>query len=139
MTKNIQNKIEFLLEAPLEILHQESMEWLNTIDFWKDEITFLNHLLTGKTSLFPNLKNSIDGKVILNYLQNVSSDTLSDIKLNVQAHEGYLAKLLSDDKLSQEAYRSKHKNVLQKMRNFEKELKEIKFKVFDFVKKQAHK
>jgi hypothetical protein len=139
MAQKTTNISEFLLEAPLETLHQESMEWLNTIDFWKDEITFFNHLLNGKTSLFPKLLSSIDGKAIENYLHNVSSDTLADIRLNVQAHEGYLAKLLSDDKLSQEAYRSKHKNVLQKMKAFEKELKEIKLKVFEIAKKQVHK
>ena len=35
-------KTEFSLGAGLDVLHFESREWLDTIDFWKDEIRFFN-------------------------------------------------------------------------------------------------
>ena len=47
-TKTLNPKTEYLLGAGLDVLHFESREWLDTIDFWKDEIRFFNDLLKHK-------------------------------------------------------------------------------------------
>lgn len=41
-------KTNYLLGASLDVLHQESKEWLETIEFWLDEMKFFDKLL--KTS-----------------------------------------------------------------------------------------
>jgi hypothetical protein len=33
-------KMEYLLDASLQALHAESLEWIQEIDFWKDEMIF---------------------------------------------------------------------------------------------------
>ena len=38
-------KTELLLGASLDVLHQESREWIDTIAFWKDEIKFFSNIL----------------------------------------------------------------------------------------------
>ena len=37
-TTNLKNT--FLLGASLNILHQESREWMDAVEFWKDETRF---------------------------------------------------------------------------------------------------
>ena len=44
-TTTLNPKKELLLGAGLDVLHQESHEWLDTIDFWKDETRFFANLL----------------------------------------------------------------------------------------------
>ncbi|MCK5441193.1 MAG: hypothetical protein KAJ23_04820, partial [Maribacter sp.] len=41
-------KAELLLGAGLDVLHQESREWQETIAFWKDETKFFANLLRKK-------------------------------------------------------------------------------------------
>lgn len=41
-------KTELLLGAGLDVLHQESREWQETIAFWKDETRFFADLLQKK-------------------------------------------------------------------------------------------
>jgi hypothetical protein len=38
-------KTEYLLDASFEYLHNESLEWLNEMDFWRDEMAFFQKLL----------------------------------------------------------------------------------------------
>ncbi|MBA3706528.1 MAG: hypothetical protein H0W84_11715 [Bacteroidetes bacterium] len=41
-------KSKYLLDAGLEILHEQSIEWLNDIEFWHDEIAFFYSLVIKK-------------------------------------------------------------------------------------------
>ena len=47
-TKTKNPKIELLLGAGLNVLHQESREWLSTVAFWKDETRFFTDLLNKR-------------------------------------------------------------------------------------------
>lgn len=49
MNKKTSNqKTDFLLGVGLDILRRESMEWLDTIYFWKDKTKFFADLLQKK-------------------------------------------------------------------------------------------
>lgn len=52
MNTTISNpKEKLLLGAGLDVLHFESREWMDTIDFWKDEVRFFEDLLKKKESI----------------------------------------------------------------------------------------
>ena len=42
-------KSTYLLEAGLDVLHEQSIEWLNEIAFWRDETAFFYSLVAKKT------------------------------------------------------------------------------------------
>mgnify|MGYP001812991661 CR=1 FL=1 len=80
MKMKISNPKTVLLGAGLDVLHFESMEWLDTIAFWKDETRFFNDLLTKKET-----KVSEYGKMLQN-LDNIHEnlyDYLSDDIMSV--------------------------------------------------------
>ena len=52
-----------LLGASLDVLHQESREWLETIAFWQDETKFFANLLNKdkkKTSEYTEMLKNLD-------------------------------------------------------------------------------
>src|ERR1035438_7363 len=58
------SKSDYLLNGSIEILHRQSMEWLNEIDFWKDEIAFFYALTVKKTlNGFPDNLKSQENKI----------------------------------------------------------------------------
>jgi hypothetical protein len=60
-TTSANPKTELLLGAGLNVLHQESHEWQETLAFWKDEIRFFANLLNKK-----DIKESEYGKMLKN-------------------------------------------------------------------------
>ena len=63
-TTTLNPKRELLLGAGLDVLHQESQEWLDTIDFWKDETRFFANLLQKKVT--KDGTKSDYGKMLIN-------------------------------------------------------------------------
>jgi hypothetical protein len=132
-------KTAFLLEAPLEVLHAESLEWLEEIEFWKDESAFFYALIIGKTKQNPLVFTTKESKDIEKHLIYVSAEKLDDLKMEVQAHERFLARIMDNIKLDEQLYRIRHKAVTEKMHAFEKEFKEMKKKVFLTAEKAVAK
>ncbi len=132
-------KSAYLLEASITILHQESMEWLEEIEFWEDEIIFFTALIVGNTKKFPSVLKTKEGKNIKNFLINLSIDALDDLKLEVHAHERYLSKMLDSKKQNEQLYRSKHKSIAKKVSDFESNFKQMKKTVFQLAKKTVPK
>lgn len=123
-------KSAFLLEAPLEILHAENMEWLEEIEFWKDESAFFYALIIEKTKQNPSAFKTKESKEIEKHLIYVSAEKLDDLKMEVQEHERFLAKLMDNIKSDEQLYRSRHRAVSEKIHAFENEFKEMKGKIF---------
>jgi len=42
------SKAAYLLDAGLGVLHEQSIEWLSEIDFWRDEAVFFYSLIVKK-------------------------------------------------------------------------------------------
>ena len=138
--KNITSpKKTYLLEAPLEILHSESLEWLDEIEFWKDESAFFYALIIGKTKENPAAFEAKDAKDIERHLIYVSAEKLDDFKMEVLGHEKFLARLLESARMNEQLYRERHKIIAEKMHGFEKEFKEMKRKVFLLAEKATSK
>lgn len=127
-------KTGFLLEAPLEILHEESMEWLEEIEFWKDEVAFFYKLMITKGERKPPTKSLLS---IQNQIIYFSSEKLDDLKLEIQTHERFLSRMMKAIRQDEGAYRSKHRILSKNVSEFEKQFKEMKKKVFLLVKKKT--
>ena len=129
-------KSDFLLEAPFEVLHEESVEWLDEIKFWKDECAFFYALIIGKTKESPLLKTK-PAKEVERHLIYISVERLDDIRMEVESHEKFLSRIIDSKRIDEQLYRKRHKAISGKFRAFEKEYKEMKKKIFALAKKKG--
>jgi hypothetical protein len=129
-----QPKMEYLLDASLQELHIEGVEWMNDVDFWKDEMTFFYKLLHKKTSnkAFPTKELAAMEKELI----RISSDKLDKIRDAVQTHERSLAKVLRTTSLQDEAgYRETHRRLLKEIYEIHVLIRKFKNDVFSFFKR----
>ena len=126
-------KTEFLLGAGLDVLHFESREWMDTVDFWKDEVRFFNDLLKKKEV---SKKNDPEYEMMLKNLDKVHTDLFDDLEVSIVEHEQLLSRIeLAEKGLSDDDYREKHHEISLRMADFTKEFKAFKRVVFDYTKK----
>ena len=135
MKQLISAKGTYLLEAPLEILHEQSLEWLQEIEFWKDEAAFFYALILRKSKEATPLLKTKQAKDVEKHLIYVSSEKLDDLKMEVESHEKFLARIMENVKLDERLYRTRHKGISKQFQNFEVEFREMKKKIFQFVEK----
>lgn len=131
-------KAAYLLEADLEVLHEESREWLNELSFWRDEIAFFYLLMIKKVD-----KNSSDNKSKLTHIQDellrLSDKEFKELETNISEHERYLASLFENNSLADErSFREKHRVISFKIHDFEKQMRELKREIFAFVTKRQN-
>lgn len=131
-TASLNPKTQYLLGAGLDVLHFESSEWLETIDFWKDEIRFFDDLLKKKEG---SDKSNPEYERMQKNLDKVHSDLFDDLKDSLVAHEQLLSKLdLGEKGLSDDDYRKKHQHLLSRISTFKNDFKTFKRIVFDYTK-----
>ena len=123
-------KTELLLGASLTVLHQESREWLDTVDFWRDEVKFFATILDKR-----EVKKSEYGRM-LNHLDKVHENLFDYLTEDIKRHENLLARLERGEKgISDGEYREEHRRLHGSMVLFENDIKEFKKMVFGYVKK----
>ena len=94
-------KSVYLLNAGIDVLHDQSTEWLNEIAFWRDETSFYYALVIEKTLM----SVPIDSKYLIENIEkdliNITGGELDDLQKNVENHEALLSELLDrkDDDL----------------------------------------
>lgn len=121
---------EILLGIGLNVLHQESREWLNRIAFWKDEARFFGDLLDRKQII-----ESQYGQV-LNYLDKIHVALFDYLTEEIVAHQKLLSGLeKGEEHLSDDDYREKHQNLKEQMDLFTNDFKEFKKMVFGYARK----
>jgi len=129
-TKSRDPKKELLLGAGLDILHQESIEWQETIAFWRDEAKFFNNILTKKEH------QESEYTSLLKNLEKVHHHLFNFMSKDIIIHEKFLARLVKGEKgLADENYREQHKELQEKMEVFNHDFKNFKKMVFAYVKK----
>lgn len=126
-------KTQYLLMASLEVLHEQSREYLNEIDFMKMEISFFNKLLNKNAGKqFPGEQAAALGKRMIKFV----SATLPVLRKKIMEHERWLSDILKTDTLGrQESYREIHRNLTKEMRMCRETFVRLKKKVFSFAKK----
>jgi hypothetical protein len=122
-------KTELLLGAGLNVLHQESREWQETIAFWKDESRFFADLLDKKQS-----KDSEYGNMLKN-LDKIHENLFDYLSDDITAHEKLLARLEKGEKgISDANYREQHRKLSKRIEIFTNDFREFKKMVFDYAK-----
>ncbi len=123
-------KTDLLLGAGLNVLHQESREWQETIAFWKDETKFFTNLLRRKES-----KESEYGKMLQN-LDKIHKNLFDYLADDIMDHERLLSRLMQGEKgLSDGEYREKHRKLGERIELFTNDFREFKKMVFGYAKK----
>ena len=121
---------ELLLGAGLDVLHQESREWQETIAFWKDETKFFANLLRKKET-----SASDYGKMLRN-LDKIHENLFDYLADDIVDHERLLSRLEKGEKgLSDGDYREKHRGLKERIDLFTNDFKEFKKMVFGYAKK----
>ncbi|UAM97639.1 hypothetical protein K8354_15240 [Polaribacter litorisediminis] len=131
-TKIANPKTALLLEAGLNVLHFESVEWLDTIAFWKDEVKFFYKILSEKES---SEKNNSDYHRMLKTLDKIHLDLFDDLEHSIIEHEKLLSKIEQGHKgVSDYEYREKHRHIYARMDTFTNDFKNFKRVVFQYIK-----
>ncbi|MCX2763910.1 hypothetical protein [Aquimarina muelleri] len=134
MNKTLLNpKTQLLLGAGLDVLHFESEEWLDTIAFWKDEVTFFDNLLKKKET---SEKKNLEYEKMLKDLDKIYTDLFDDLEYSIVKHEQLLSRIQQGEKgLADADYREKHYHIFLRMDTFTSDFKTFKRIVFDYAKK----
>lgn len=115
-------------------LHQESVQWLSTIEFWKTEFQFFRKLISKnflRVTLVDKLQEleKFDKK-----LKHINSHELEPLDVELKKHEHYLNKLESGDSdVDDVTYRRTHTEAAQKMLAFENSMKKFKLELFQCI------
>ena len=123
-----------LLDFGLETLHEQSIEWLSDIAFWRDEVAFLYALeVKGTLKETPmNAKSRLDK--IESELEQFTGGEIDSLYNEVMAHERFLDNLLSSKREDEVGYREKHLQISEKIDSFNLRFKILKREIFDIVK-----
>lgn len=123
----------YLLEAGLEVLHQQSNEWRSEVAFWKDELSFFYKLIAkNKNNKMPSGSKSAIEKTE-GELSKIISGELDELQKEVDLHEYFLSQMLGTRKADQRDYRENHKELTIKFTGFEKRFKSLKMEIFKLV------
>jgi hypothetical protein len=128
-------KTTFLLDAGLDVLHEQSSEWLNEIAFWRDEAAFFYSLIVTKTFKSVPTTSKNDLEKIEKELIGITGGELDELENAVAEHEKFLSYLMECQDENQKSYRNKHKELTNTFNQFEKRYKFLKKEIFSFVEK----
>lgn len=129
-------KTDYLLDATLESLHAESVEWLNELAFWGDEMSFFYRLLHHKrfSKSFPTSEIAEIEKALV----KLNVEELDKMKTDVASHERLLSSVYKSATLSDDrGYREAHRKLLRDMHALQEDIRKFKKSVFSFVEKQV--
>ena len=124
-------KTNFLLGASLDVLHQESKEWLDTIEFWLDEMKFFDKLLKNQPE---GDEHKMTIREMLEHVEGIHVDFFRQLQEDVRQHERMLAIIKKNvPGASDEEYRVNHRRLKSRMDHLDKDFKSYKKVVFKFA------
>lgn len=128
-------KAEYMLKADLPILHFETVQWMEGVQFYLDEFLTFKTLI-GRKKYHDNIEQQVHNDIQRLVLINIGrlQATLKEILL----HEEYLLNFLSS-RTKDAIYREKHKQVGEKMSKLETELRTLKTEIYAFLVAKRHK
>lgn len=125
-------KTDYLLDASLETLHAQSVEWLNELGFWSDEMTFFYRLLRHKSASKAFRTSQL--AEVEKELVKLNGEQLDKVKTGVVSHEHLLAAAYKTSSLPDErTYREAHRKLLGDMHALHQNIRDFKKKLFSFV------
>ena len=125
------------IKSPIYNLHQESQEWLSELAFWRDEVAFFYHLFQSHAEEFSTDKPTAKETETKKQLLHFSSNTIDQLKMEVDAHEQFLAKLMRQASAEDHLYRMRHEVLEKKFKETENAFRVLKQAIFKMVAKHT--
>lgn len=115
-------------------LHQESVEWLSTIEFWKFELGFFQKLV-DKNFFRVTLVDKMHAlEELEKQIVHFKRHELMQLEVEIKKHEHYLNKLESGDSDADDVtYRATHQLESINMHQFVQKFREFKTKLFNNI------
>lgn len=126
-------------QKSISMLHNESKNWVSEIVFIRDEIRFLNHLLSAKyiDYLFAGLAKRIE---IFTKKIDIEKKSGEVLEATINKHEILLTDLIEKNNLlSNINYIEQHKILENEINIYLKKYKNLKKQIFEVVEKVMRK
>ncbi len=124
-------QIDYWDTINLETLHYHSREWLSEIDFWKDELRFMQNLLQKHFLFFFEKEGVTAVNELTTRLSSTLTEGLNQLEQDVQLHEKRLVALIKSSKKQREdAYRMEHGQLEDRLNQYAKHFKKVKRELF---------
>jgi hypothetical protein len=127
----------YMLNVSIQALHRESLEWLQELDFMKDEAAFFYGLIIQKLETSSGSHHAEEMKSIEDGLFSICTTKLIILQDSVNAHELYLSKMITHKTQNDAKYRSQHGTLLKEMHDLERELRELKKSILVLIKTKS--
>ena len=117
--------------ASLEVLHQESRNWLSTVAFWKDEVRFMHNLIVKNFIFFfsNDQKGSLDA--LVKKITEIEETKLNVLKAEVVNHEKRLSDHLKYQvDLDLQDFRTEHTGITEHFNLFQNNYRMLKSELF---------
>ena len=118
-----------------EELHQESRNWLSTIEFWKQDFAFMLHLVEEHFFYFLAKDKEHTLQPLLVKINNLNQRVLDTEVDRIEGHEAELAVIIKSLYFKDEtAYRQQHEILTEEMSELESTYRMLKAELFRFAK-----
>ena len=121
--------------------HDQSIQWLDEVEFSQDEQKFLENLLSSHFLDLSSPKLMEPTKKVIQKLKDIEKTGVELLK-KVKSHNNHLGELVERNELIlEEIVKSEHKKIQKEIENYALKFKYIKKKIFGIVKDimKAHK
>lgn len=134
-----QNKDWDSQEKSIEQLHNDSILWKSEINFIKDEIKFLEHLLSSKYIDF--LEGGLYKKIEAPFYKISSQKSIGTTLFKIiNEQEAVLPTLIANNTVSSNKnYQDTHRKIKKEVRQYINKFKELKSTIFQIVENVMRK
>lgn len=127
---------KLLLEASQEELHHQTKEWIDDVEFYSEELNFLNGLIIKKIDTRTTI--DLDHKEIYRNIDALLFKLSDDLLAKLYSHEKLLAKIiLTESPQDNRTYRLDHIAFSKKMKTLALGIKEFKKALFTYLKNNS--
>jgi hypothetical protein len=121
--------------AKIETLHTEHREWLNKLDFYKQDLAFLKNRLEEVAA-----KNTAsDVMAFVEHFQNqfiIQKNEIDEFRHAIKEHENHLEAAFNNNPTAFDKQRlTDHPEMRERMERFEKLFQELRMELLKFVAK----
>jgi len=116
-------------------LHRESLRWLSTIAFWKQDFAFMFHLVEDHFFQFLSKDKEHTLQPLLMQINELKENVLETEMERIDGHEAELAVIIKSHYFKDDtAYRQQHEILSEEMAVLENTYRLLKTELFRFAK-----
>ena len=122
-----------VLEVSITELHNESRQWLSSIEFWKDELNFFQKLLDNNFLSIPAGEKMKQLEHLQNRIIYYRDEVVDEYRHNVKEHESNLASIQQSEREDEQSYRKQHAKLKEELTTLTGQFRDFKKELFQFV------